>query len=503
MSLTEQCNSHQGFCDINTIEYLETTRNVDNMLMQFQKDREYVVYLMENDMDLLISTLWSTSSPVCIDEKCLFNMGQTSKTYSLEDRINGKAVLNDNVVNFYLCPQCKNMRRLVDSAKTAMGQPFYIEHGTSAGQQLIITETNLSKLFFIKESPPAAVSRALKNPHITKLEQCSSGCSGGGTCRILDYRSMDYVGSDAFTNNLLVNWFLNDKLTNLGIPNLLSMHIGFVCNSKGYALYEHPDIGRIRHLQEYPEFLDHTGKPSPTAKADEKVPLSKDTTKGVIMQLFAVLHALRQYDFSHGGPSSRSVLFKKEPCSYLYDGVHVEGPLTLKLCDLYHSGITVGEKRFYNKSVIADEELLTKPFRPIIDTVTITPFSFDKSADCSPITVYRLKDPVNHLQESILFMYIKHLGLPLYQSSFDAYGYMISLMSDRSFYATVMSDESMYLLWRSMWLPEEFERIQESMHKLHKSPDPVTRVTKVFKVLAGFGLRCDMIEHGWNMIKTW
>ena len=158
--------------------------------------------------------------------------------------------------------------------------------------------------------------------------------------------------------------------------------------------------------------------------------------------------------------------------------------------------------------MIADEELLKKPFKPIINTTTITPFSFnrddrEKSTSDETITIYRLMDPNKHFQEAMLFMYLKHLGFPIYQSSFDAYGFMISLMADRAFYDTVISDSSMYLLWRGMWLPEEFEMVQDKIMKLHESPDPVTRVDKVLRFLAGFGLRCNMIDHGWDMIKKW
>lgn len=488
--------------NVSNLEYCESSRNVDNMLSQFEKDRNYIVNLLDNDINRLIVELWSSTSPVCLDNKCLFNMGRTLKAISLEDRIEGNIVVNEGFVNYYKCPQCVNMSRLIDYNKTPIGQPFYLECGSSAGQQMVVTESDISKLFILKETPPAAVARALKNPYITKLNQCSAGCNNV-VCNVQDYSNKSYIGSDPYTNNLLINWYLNNKLTQQGIPNIIKMIIGFVCNSKGYCMYEYPDIGRLRHLQEYPEFLEHKDRPSPTAKADDKVPISKNVVKGIIMQLFSVLHNLRQYDFSHGGPSSRSILFKKEPCSYLYDGVHVEGPVTLKLCELHHAGITINNNRLYNKSVIAEEELLKKPFRPIIDTVSITPFSFDKTKRQNKLTVYRLKKPNNNPTEAILFMYIKHLGLPIYQSSFDIYGFMISLMADRSFYTTVMNDDSMYLLWRGMWLPEEFEMVQDKIQKLHNSPDPVTRVDKVLRFLAGFGLRCDMIEHGWNMIKTW
>ena len=488
--------------NIHGIAYLRNCMNVDNMMFQFKKDRDYIISTLEGNIDRLIIDLWTPASPVCFDEKCLFNMGRTEQIYTLEERIEGKTVVNESVLNYYTCPQCTNMKRLVDFRQTEIGTPFFIECGDLAGEQLVITETYIDKLYILKESPPAAVERILANPYINSLKRCSAGCSDSSVCNVKNI--IDYIGLDPFSNNMLINWYLNNKLSELDIPNVIAMHTAYVCSSKGYSLYEYPNIGRIRHLQEHPELLEHMGRPSPTATADDKVPISKDVVKGIIMQLFAVLHALKVYDFSHGGPSSRSILLKNSVCSYMYDGVHVECPITIKLCDLYHAGITVGNKRLYNKSVIADEELLKKPFKPIIDTATITPFSFDRSGDISEtITIYRLKDPQKHLQESVIYLYLKYLGLPLYQSSFDAYGFMISLMADRAFYTTLMNDESCYLLWRSMWLPEEFETIQDRILKLHQSPDPVTRVDKVIRVLAGLGLRCDMIEYGWDMIKTW
>ena len=494
--------------NVGDINYCETTRNVDNMLMQFKNDRDRLVSLIDDDIDMLVKLLWTPKSPVCVDNKCIFNMGNTLKSKTLEERILGKIPTNESVANFYLCSQCRNMKRLFDSAKHKIGTPFYIECGSSVGEQLILKEDKINKLFVIPESPPAAVSRALINPYITQLERCGAGCKSSGPCQVKDYSKVQYIGLDPYTNNLLINWYLTSKLEQLGIPNLIKMHIGFICCNQGYSLYEYPDIGRLRHLQEYPQFLEQEGKPSPTAKRDDKMTVSNDTAKGIIMQLFAVLHALKTFDFSHGGPSSRTILMEDKVCSYMYDGFHVESPITIKLCDLQHAGITVGNSRIYNKSVIAEEALLKTTFKPIITTVTVDAFTFphDKIEELSNserVTIYRLRDPRKYLQEAVMFMYIKHLGLPIYQSSFDVYALMISLMSERSFYRAVLDDELMYLLWRSMWLPEEFEIIQDKMDKLHNEPDPVTRVDKILRILAGFGLRCDMINHGWNLIKKW
>lgn len=489
------------------IGYCESVRNVDNMLSQFKKDREYVVSLMNTDLNRLIVDLWTPASPICFDRKCLFNMGNTQQLYTLEERIEGRTIGNEGVLNYYVCPQCKNLKRLIDFDETKIGEPFYIECGSSAGDQLIVTETGINKLYILKESPSPAVARALSNPYISSLRECSAGCNSGDICDARSYSDTNYIGLDSYTNNTLINWYLQSKLNELDMPNVIKMHIAYVCSGKGYCLYEYPDIGRLHHLQEHPEFLSHSQKPSPTAKADDKVPISREVVKGIFMQLFATLHALKQLDFSHGGPSSRSILFNKNAVSYMYDGVHVECPITMKLAGFHHAGITVNSNeesnRFYNKSVIADESLMRMSFKPIINTVTITPFSFTRNNTEEKITIYRLKDPQKNLQETVLFMYIKHLGLPIYQASFDAYAFVIALMADHSFYSAVMNDESMYLLWRKMWLPEEFSQVQDKILKLHESADPVTRVEKILRVLAGFGLRCDMTDYGWNMIKTW
>ncbi len=484
----------------NITEYLKFTCNVDNMIKQFKEDRKYVISLIDNNINKLITILWTHKSPIFIDNKCIFNMGQTQKHYTLEERIEGNTVINEGILNYYICSQCKNMERLIDFSKTNIGEPFLIEYGSSIGEQLVITETFINKLYAIKESPPKTVSIILTSPIYNDLNRCSSGCNDSG-CSIKNYNTMDYLGMDSYTNNMLINWYLNEKLLSMNIPNIINMHIGFVCSGKGYSMYEYPTIGRIRHLQEYPEFLEQKNKQNQNFGIDDKVPIAREVAKGIISQLFACLHALRSFDFSHGGPSSRSILFKNVPCSYMYDGIHVDCPITAKICDLHHAGITVGNTRLYSKSIIADDEILKKSFKPIINTVTIKPFSFDKKN--TNITIYRLKDPNKYFKEAILFMYIKHLGLPIYQSSFDLYGFMVSLMADRSFYGAVMAEESMYLLWRRMWLPEEFDMVQQKIQKLHNSSDPATRVDKILRFLSGFGLRCDIIDYGWDMIKQW
>ncbi len=399
-------------------DYSETTRNVDLMLEQFSKDRSKITNLLKTNPDTLVSTLWNYNSPISKDDDCLFQIGK-SLSLSIADILEKKSDISDSMINYYVCPQCKNMKRLIDFKKTKEGEPFILECGEKAGSSLYYEEKDIS-LYLIKEKEPKSVKKAYQNPFLTDLAKCSSATcalpsNNSGLSMLNKYSQMEYLGSDKFTNNILINWYLNEQNN---IPHIIEMFISFVCNNEGYNIYEYLDIGNINSFQEFPEFLETTGKPSPTAKADDKTPISRDVVSSIIVQLFACLHSLRKFDFSHGNSSTDTLKFKNEPVSYIYEGVHVSSPVTLKLLDFSTSGCSViREKeglRLYSKSVVADEELKKKSYEPIINTVVL-------NKNEGNVTVYRLKHPSKSVKSTILFMYMKHLGLPIYSASFDAY----------------------------------------------------------------------------------
>jgi len=430
-------------------------------------------------------------------------MGKTMVSYSLEERINGALITNEGVINYYMCPQCKNMSRLIDFNKGGIDRPFYIEYGNMNGSQLIVKEYNVTNLYsHLYTSTPNSVTKALNI-------YTQDGCFNVETT-IEEYYAYKHLNSDPFTNNILINWYIQDKLvTGEGLPHIVTMYNAFSCKNNGFSVYEHPDIGTMRHLQEHQNFLIHQGKPSPTAKMTDSEPLSKDIVKGVVYSLFSTLKSLQKYKFSHGCPSSQNILFKDSPCSYMYDGVHVECPITLQITDFQYSGITINnELRVYTTNVIANEILqASRNSSNIMDIIVTTPYSNlnDKSNDLyqtNKTVFYKLKDPNKHLSETIIYKYIKSLGLPIYLSSFDIYAWMIVLMTEKSFYDTLVKDRKLYKLWRNMWLPEEFSTVQAIILSLHETEDPTNSIDKIIKILAGLSLRCDMINYGWNMIKT-
>jgi hypothetical protein len=479
-------------------DYTEKTRCIDLMLEQFSEDRNKILKMLKENPDLLVKKLWSNESPICKDESCLFQMGKTL-SLSVDDILEKHANSCDSLANFYICPQCKNMKRIIDltgGKRTKSDEPFMLECGEKAGMSLYYDEKNISRLYLDKEKEPDSVKKAYKIKTIKKLARCSSAsCAlpskAAGEKLLEKYAKIDYLGSDKFTNNMLINWYLNSELKKMKITNIIDMFISFICNDNGYNVYEYLDIGNVTSFQNFPEFLETSGKPSPTAKADDKTSIHKDVVLGIIVQLFSVLHYLRNYDFSHGNPNTDTIKFNKEVVSYIYDGVHISSPVTLKLLDFSTSSCTVDEKlRLYSKNVVADEQLKKKNFDPILDTIE------------GKVMVYRLKDPRKNIKSTVLYNYIKHLGLPIYSASFDAYAFMLVLMSEKSFYLTCLENSKLSNFWRNMWVEKkDFETISSRLEEIHENVISVN-YDDILILLSGLSLRCDMIDHGWSLIKS-
>ena len=481
-------------------DYSEYTRSTSDMFKRFDMDREKIVQLLKEDPDKLATSLWKHDSPISKDEECLFHMGR-SLALSIEDILEKKSTTCDSLINFYVCPQCKNMKRIIEfhgSKRVRANEPFMLECGENAGSSLYYQEVPITRLNVVKECTPYSVKRAYANPFLLDIAKCSSASCAipskeAGDQLLKSYLKVNYLGSDLFTNNMLINFYLSSLN-----PHVLKTSISFVCNENGYNINEYLDIGTIQDFQEYHQFLDACGKPSPTSKPDDKAPISKEVVKSIILQLFACLHDLRKYDFSHGSPSTETIKFKKTEISYIHDGVLISGPITLKLLDFSTSGCTVlndkKEKslRLYSKSVVADEELKKQIYKPVIETVSLNNKN-DK------VTIYKVN---KNVKCSMLFLYMKHLGLPVYAASFDAYSFLTVLMTERSFYSTMLNDASLSKLWRSMWISaEDYEKVNERIKEFHENSKTVV-LKDVMKILTDLSLRCDMIDFGWSIIKS-
>ena len=98
-------------------------------------------------------------------------------------------------------------------------------------------------------------------------------------------------------------------------------------------------------------------------------------------------------------------------------------------------------------------------------------------------------------------MYSQYLGMPIYQSSFDAYAFMIILMCERAFYSTVMNNENLYLFFKNMFTSDsDFNIVKNRLIQYHDILHTIT-TKDIFIILSDINLRCDMINFGWENLK--
>lgn len=487
-------------------DYCEKTRNISDMLNVFEQDRNLVLDYLKEDPTKLLDLLWKENSPICKDDTCLFKMGSFMKR-SIDDVLSKKVETIDSHVNFYICPQCKNMRRIIDLQRVKAGEPFIIECGERAGQHLVYQEQKIDKLYNLYEKMPEIIKKAYSHPSISDILRCSSAtCS---SAKSIDKSEMSYLSSDPFTNGILINWYLQ------GENGISKNWISWICNNRGYSLHDYYNIGTINNFQEFPKLLSNSGNRSPTAKADDKSPIDKDVVLGIIVQLVAVLFNLRKYEFSHGDPCTENLKFSDEPMSYYLNGVHITSPVSLYLDGFNKSGCNVIQSsvqnklasltdnqskiRLYSKSVVADEEMKKRSFSPIVETRQDETLS--ESVNKANL-VYILKDPIKHIKASTMFMYMKHLGLPIFSSSFDLYAFLIVLLSEKSFYYTLVSSTLLKDFWKKLWVNnDDFQKINDRLKDHHDKASTINSV-KVLQMLADLRLRCDAIDFAWNMIKN-
>lgn len=106
----------------------------------------------------------------------------------------------------------------------------------------------------------------------------------------------------------------------------------------------------------------------------------------------------------------------------------------------------------------------------------------------------------NKSKFNMLFLYMQHLGIPLYQSSFDIYSFMTLLMSNRAFYGGVSEDAIIFEIWKSMWLPSEFNDVNISMRDFHVY-ETMTKLD-IVKFLSKYQLRCDVNSLLWQSLQS-
>lgn len=345
--------------------------------------------------------------------------------------------------NPFICSPCKNMNSLVDFEKTKLGQPFIIECGKKVGTYLSILKVMAGKTHLeISEKDKESASKFLERNNI--MISCGSH----------DISDLTFLKADTFSNNILNWWTIDSIFESKKLPYSLPLYTAYICRDDGFILFESPTLGNFDKI---------------VVKSDTKS--LKSTIISIFKQLGVILDVLSDYYFSHGTPSSEVLVFTEEEISHEYKGVKVVSEFVMHLADFSYSSLTKGKTRLYPHNGMASSIIASSNMNITIDR-----------------GMYKLSN-----KSEIIFVYIRHGGLPIYSCSLDFYCFLVSMMSNKKVFELVKNDKDLYKLWKSVWNSDEVEIIETEIQKW-PNEDPM-------KVLRNKWLQCGVVQNWLNALK--
>lgn len=413
--------------DCRSISYCDGTRSADDMFSRFRKERDIILESLYENPSLL-NNLWREESPLSIDRTCQCRVGTGIPRTS------------------FVCPQCKNIDRLVGFRNPIVGIPFTVKSGSESGNSVLITEYPGVDLG-IKLDPVAKVRAYAIISQDQGLKMC-------GTSTV----PTEYFSADHLTNTLFQSWIVQKTLQEEGINAYARTHTAFVCADKGYLVQEYISPGNFDHIK-----------------------IDSQTIQTSILQLVSILKALNKIQFTHGHISIDTIVIRPIKTSYIYDGKMIKGKVTLQLTDFEHSSSTINNHRIFLR---ADQPIS----QMIIPRVQREEGYCGKTDPCTIHTYQVANDNIS--------LFIRHAGLPLFPGSFDMYCSMIALMTETDFRTIIMSEPELYRLWAMMWFPSDLLIVENRIRSLKIRPTH----SDIVNILRDLTLRCDVLDLLWSQM---
>jgi len=427
--------------DYHSLDCCDSNRGIDKLLNNYKKSIDLVYNLIINNPDKLIEILWKQESPLSIDMSCRCSMGSGDRRSA------------------FSCSQCKNIGKIKDFRKSDL--IFEIQCGVNKGKRLIILPYHISNLFICYDDE---ISEKYKS---YLLQNCNCAGTVDSTVR--------FIRSDPFTNRALIMSVITKIFRDKKLPHSMNLHTAFICGNKGYSILDDPTIGSLDDLHKITEYH--------TKEEDMCSPFLHKISRSIIMQLIVILNELSYFNFSHGNPSVESLVFGYEHVSYKYEGIKISGDITLKIINFWKSSATFSKIRYFPDDVKSKLFLECNVLIPKIHIMMINNTEYYKIGKCNIDTLISMNNS----------------GIPIFTGSFDLYCFFVSLMCDQSFYMSVIREDDLYSIWKSIWLEEDLDKIDELICQNHLSN--LNNFETVINIISEFWLRCDIIKYLLSLIK--
>ena len=518
----------------------DTLLTADQILTRWRSDR---IALAKAINPVTLPNPWT--GIISRDSECLCRAGTLKKPF----------------LSAGTCTGCGTLSRLFKYGEITTSAPIMVQVGEYTGMRLVVTHlrrgVNIGYgLSGYKQTVLPAVLGSRLLDDLATYQACEESLAAN----VQDTQFWACQGSPV-DHYVLISCFLENELRKDGIPTTPVLKWVFECQGDVNMVEEVPSLGKgtLAEITAIPEYVESPR--SPTARSSPVLPLTTEVSRGLLLQLVSTLRFLSRYAFTHGTPSLASLGFSKTPAAYIYDGVTIASPITLRLIPGSSTSLSATGgpppqvlRLYYPGTLFAqstDISLLPKievePFfnvkRPSEGCVNSTDPAAPTvlSNPCLPeyvsrrVICYRVGDAdtktrieslpspekIPHLPSLIkerlsstvveaglgprqfsFASYVRHLGIPLFHSSFDLYAFWTALMCEEAFYLAVHNDQILIDTWRQLFDISEYEGLMADIQRVrHRRSEGSLSADEILTLLSKRHLRCDALEHTWGTLK--
>jgi hypothetical protein len=240
------------------------------------------------------------------------------------------------------------------------------------------------------------------------------------------------------------------------------------------------------------------------ATAQTKIsPLNESVVMSIIKQITVILSFLSRYAFNHGKPCLEYIRFTNKHCNYKYGEIIIDSPITVHLEPSFNSSISfetdLGISRIcYNNDMEKIPNFANIPVEHIDITITEQMRSLiKKNNDIIPsfpelegrlVYCYKIGNKLSNFVS-----YNNRLNIPIVNSSFDFYCFLISLLFEDSFYTTFMENIYLKNIWSNLWKKNELDSITKEINALKTKDELYYEEIAIF--LSKYYLRTDAVKY--------
>lgn len=416
-----------------------------------------------------------------VDKKCLCNLGQGKRPF----------------VNRNTCVGCELMRRIFTTIKVPESKIVTIEVGKYLGKKIKINTYNKHKYEkYEKCSYQTSIMKILstKEHEMFLLDKSFNKIYNNTTVYSTDSPVSNYINTCVFINN---------KLHKYRIPTLTPFEWSFECGNNIHII--EPLTMNFIEVSSISELQKNSKLPTAQTKVNS---LNTDIVISVLKQLISLLHFLSKYSFIHGYPNIDFLRFLHKPCSYKYNDVLIDSPITLLLKPSFLTSFAYETDEGKNVRLViskCSKNLTSIDKFPVESTDIIINYKKSSSSNHNyeiPILpeiennlVYTYKIG-RELPNFINFM--QNHGMPLLHSSFEFYCFLVALLCEHSFYTSFMEHDVLCNIWYNLWKTSEYDSVSEGLNALslidHVDHDSIV------KFVSRFHLRSDGLKYFWDCL---